>query len=129
MAKKNSVMNNHRIKALTVSIARWKLAAELTGTKATFKISDWVRYWLNQAAEGKFLPELTERRFPRGQVQELTGNFQFRASVEELDAWQAAADKSPCLNLAKRGSRPERAEWERQVLDAAANQCLGRKVA
>lgn len=117
---------NHTIRGPESDVRRWETAAATLGWEKTA----WACHWLNLAASGEFRPILTRRQHPLGQVtpDEETIQFQLRVSADDLDRWTDAALASPCVHVKKNGEISptirDRSEWQRQVLNAAADLTL-----
>lgn len=121
---------NHVIPALGSQIQAWTAAAERfkrwhseNAPKAgpPGRLSEWTRIALNAAVIGKLQVNFTDRetiprgpRGPRGSEGRTNDEpvipHQFRATQGEINSWTSAADAEGL----------ERAEWCRQVLNAAA---------
>lgn len=119
---------NHVVPALPDQIKTWEAASQHWAAWASEHMeprrgrpgwfSLWTRLALNAAAAGLFRVEFTERevvfRGPRGPHGTANDDkviwHQFRAAPEEVAEWTRCAEAEGL----------ERAEWCRQVLDAAA---------
>lgn len=103
---------NHTIIAGEADVAHWRRAAKRSGWTNT----DWACHWLDLAARKIFLPEFTPRQLSLGCAQpDSTTQFQFRVTPEQLARWTDAA-------VSVYAGPRDRAEWQRQVLNAAALQ-------
>lgn len=107
------VKKNHTLPSLSEQRSAWAEAcARVNWTK-----SDWTRRAFEAAIDGRLKVRFKEARLVRGQVkndeerEEIAAQWQFRATEEEVARWTKAAEAEGLV----------RAEWCRQVLDAAAS--------
>ncbi len=119
------ILRNHRLTATERQVRRWRRAAKVWSEKMGFggqraSVSYWARHWLNAAAEKKFKPELVTVADVSMEGSDLV-DFQMRVTVGELDNWTEATARS---GVGSYNGAPSRAEWQRQVLDAAADMVL-----
>jgi hypothetical protein len=105
---KKEPMKNMVIRGYESQIEIWEKKARSLGPTVAW----WVKRALNAAATGHLKVKFTERQFVRGRVEsdEPVQQLQVRVTKAEHKTWTAAADAEGL----------DRAEWARQVLDAAA---------
>jgi hypothetical protein len=107
------VKKNHTLPSLSEQRSAWAEACD----RVNWTKSDWTRRAFDAAIDGRLKVRFTEARIIRGQIKgneerdEVAGQWQFRATEEEVARWGKAAEAQGLV----------RAEWCRQVLDAAAS--------
>ncbi len=103
-----SKKKNHSLPALSGQIEVWKERA----ADVSMPYGDWARRALIAATQGRLRVKFTDAQLIRGRTEreEIAEQFQFKVTDEDVTKWQRHAEAE---GLA-------RAEWCRQVLDAAA---------
>lgn len=106
------IKKNHTLPSLASQRATWKEAC----AAVNWSKSNWTRRAFDAAIDGRLKVRFTEARVVQGRSKgheepdEIAGPWQFRATEDDVARWTAAADAEGL----------PRAEWCRQVLDAAA---------
>lgn len=106
------IKKNHTLPSLAHQRAAWAAAC----AAVNWSKSDWTRRAFDAAIDGRLKVRFTEARVVQGRSKgheepdEIAGQWQFRATEDDIARWTAAAEAEGLT----------RAEWCRQVLDAAA---------
>ncbi len=112
------IKKNHVLPAMPDQVTAWARACKSVRMPNVMNKSDWTRRALDAAIDSRLTVRFKEARLIRGRMKnhdepdELAVSWQFRATQADIDRWTAAAEAEGLV----------RAEWCRQVLDAAAKQ-------